>query len=268
MLLGIRPVVWMILAIGAAVPGAALWWSSAVNERAEAYRTRSAETPDHRPGTTASAEPMAGRGHPGSPDAPAFRSSALRPDERTRATGTATSGAGGHVRGSGAPPSRMGSGDRGATAARAATADPRELERSVAELAQNLDLPLLRTGGRPEPPADAEGERGGEVDDGSADSRVRDAANAALTEYLLRQELWGRSSGRLLPFGYPVNALRSEIGARVEAMDTQQRNDLLAEAERYLPAQKRPIMSLSNDYTGRDGSSSPEGVDFYDPYAE
>jgi hypothetical protein len=142
------------------------------------------------------------------------------------------------------------------------TVDP-ELERAAARAARSLGLPVA-----PRVAAAADGDAAPETS--VREPEVVGAADAAMTEFRLRQVLWERfhRQGQLVPWGFPVDRLRGELAVEVAALPASKRNELLRLSAEHLPHQARPIMShpeSGNVYRGRDGDSNPRGVDVHVP---
>jgi len=146
---------------------------------------------------------------------------------------------------------------------RSPVAVDRDLERQVARLG-------LRTFPRPRT---SPGRQAPDDEDSSSSPRLADAAaaaDAAIVEYRLREVLGERFSqhSQLVPWGYPVSALRAELAVEVAGLSTQERNELMALAAEWLPQQQPPLMAgpeSGNVYRGRDGESNPPGVEIYVP---
>jgi len=127
----------------------------------------------------------------------------------------------------------------------------RNLERSVARLGQELDLPAL---------PHTRGSRTEALED---EAYVATVADAAVVEYLLREALWEQfhSQNKLVPWGFPLNQLRDSLAGQVAGLSNVERNALLALAEERLTQQAPPVMSKKIEYQGGDFEGSPSGVD-------
>jgi hypothetical protein len=246
-----RASVWIVVLLGAAgASGLASWSLRGADGRAGAMAGPSA-TP---------APALASAARPGPADATATPAARATPRATGARLGDGASSSGGREPSETDTPTplervRAGPGAARSTARPAAPPSvDREREREVARLAQDLDLPDLpiTRGSRAEALGDA--------------SYVIEVADAAMVEYLLRDALWREFHARsqLVPFGYPVDGLRSALAAEVAGLSVGERNALLELVAERLPRQARPIMSRHVEYSGDGFEAAPTGVDFYE----
>jgi len=209
-----------------------------------------------REGSAAAGPPAAAREAKAAGDVTSFRIGAAdaeaSAEERLRAALGASS----------ATP-RDGDGDgagRGGDAALASAPAParvdRYLERAVARFGQELDIPSL-------PRSRSNGSRDEALGD---EGYVADVADAAMVEFLVRQELWEtfHAKSQLVPWGYPVGRLREAWAAEVAALSVAERNRLLAVVEREMPQQSPPVMTKKIEYPGSDFEGQPSGVEIFE----
>lgn len=147
-------------------------------------------------------------------------------------------------------------------------AQDRALEREVAELGRALGIPGAVGAGGDAAPGDAAPDASPDAGGPSAGARDGAAATSVAIEYVLRQELFEVAGGKLLPYGYPVGRLRSEVAAQVAGLTPAARRSLLERAQQALAENPAPpIMShpeSGNVYAGPDADPAPTGVDIAD----
>jgi len=141
--------------------------------------------------------------------------------------------------------------------------DP-SLEREVAKLGEKMGLV--------DPLGDGSGDSGDSADSGEVDpnarevgeDEVRAAADAVAIEFLLREELQDRFGGKILPYAYPIEALRADIAQDVADLSAADRQVLLEYLSENGVGNLAPLVMSDrysgNVYYGPDAEPNPQNV--------
>jgi hypothetical protein len=154
--------------------------------------------------------------------------------------------------GTGSSPFDSGPGRSDETGSEPTGGAPR-VERNVAELAEKLGLD------------DPDGF--GDPDGTDPDAAQRDAADAVMVEFLLREDLHERFGGKMVPYAYPVERLRAELTEEVSNLGAAERQALLEVVSALMPEDPRPLVMSHPDsglvYDGPDAEYDPQGFQIY-----